>query len=126
MNRIEQLCADKGMRMTDQRRVVARVLGQATDHPDVEELYRRAHAVDPALHRILAEQVPRIGRMGHVRDVERRFAVLVRGYLEGRRAELRPRDLELASLLAVQTAAGLLVECGRAVGVFGHGVSEQL
>ena len=47
MNRIEQLCADKGMRMTDQRRVVARVLGQASDHPDVEELYRRAHDVDP-------------------------------------------------------------------------------
>ena len=35
------------MRMTDQRRVVARVLSQAKDHPDVEELYRRAHAVDP-------------------------------------------------------------------------------
>ena len=47
MNRIESLCAEKGMRMTDQRRVVARVLGQAADHPDVEELYRRAHAVDP-------------------------------------------------------------------------------
>src|ERR1700750_1850469 len=35
------------MRMTDQRRVVARVLSVATDHPDVEELYRRAHEVDP-------------------------------------------------------------------------------
>src|SRR5665213_3718489 len=35
------------MRMTDQRRVVARVLSEAHDHPDVEELYRRAHAVDP-------------------------------------------------------------------------------
>ena len=35
------------MRMTDQRRVVARVLSQADDHPDVEELYRRAHLVDP-------------------------------------------------------------------------------
>ena len=46
-DRIEQLCVDKGMRMTDQRRVVARVLSQAHDHPDVEELYRRAHAVDP-------------------------------------------------------------------------------
>ena len=33
--------------MTDQRRVVARVLSMATDHPDVEELYRRAHEVDP-------------------------------------------------------------------------------
>ena len=47
MDRIEKLCADKGMRMTDQRRVVARVLSQAQDHPDVEELYRRSAAVDP-------------------------------------------------------------------------------
>lgn len=47
MDRIEKLCVVKGMRMTDQRRVVARVLSQAKDHPDVEELYRRAHAVDP-------------------------------------------------------------------------------
>jgi Fur family ferric uptake transcriptional regulator len=35
------------MRMTEQRRVIARVLSAATDHPDVEELHRRAHAVDP-------------------------------------------------------------------------------
>ncbi|MBC6983320.1 MULTISPECIES: Fur family transcriptional regulator [unclassified Caulobacter] len=47
MDRIEQLCVEKGMRMTDQRRVVARVLAQSHDHPDVEELYRRASAVDP-------------------------------------------------------------------------------
>ena len=47
VDRIEKLCAEKGMRMTDQRRVVARVLSTAKDHPDVEELYRRAHAVDP-------------------------------------------------------------------------------
>jgi Fur family ferric uptake transcriptional regulator len=47
LDRIEQLCIDKGMRMTDQRRVVARVLSRASDHPDVEELYRRAAAVDP-------------------------------------------------------------------------------
>ncbi len=47
MDRIEKLCIDKGMRMTDQRRVVARVLSNADDHPDVEELYRRAHQVDP-------------------------------------------------------------------------------
>src|SRR5664279_5241561 len=38
---------EKGMRMTDQRRVVARVLSVSHDHPDVEELYRRAHALDP-------------------------------------------------------------------------------
>ena len=47
VDRIETLCVEKGMRMTDQRRVVARVLSSAKDHPDVEELYRRAHAVDP-------------------------------------------------------------------------------
>jgi Fur family ferric uptake transcriptional regulator len=43
---IEALCAAKGMRMTEQRRVIARVLAEAEDHPDVEELYRRASAVD--------------------------------------------------------------------------------
>ena len=47
MDRVEKLCIEKGMRMTDQRRVVARVLSTAHDHPDVEELYRRAHQVDP-------------------------------------------------------------------------------
>ncbi len=43
---IEKLCVEKGMRMTDQRRVIARVLSNATDHPDVEEVYRRATRVD--------------------------------------------------------------------------------
>ena len=47
MDRIENLCLEKGMRMTDQRRVVARVLSASHDHPDVEELYRRSHALDP-------------------------------------------------------------------------------
>ncbi len=43
---IEAQCAAKGMRMTEQRRVIARVLAAAADHPDVEELYRRASAID--------------------------------------------------------------------------------
>jgi Fur family ferric uptake transcriptional regulator len=43
---IEALCAAKGMRMTDQRRVIARVLAASDDHPDVEELYRRCIKVD--------------------------------------------------------------------------------
>jgi Fur family ferric uptake transcriptional regulator len=47
VDRLEKLCIEKCMRMTDQRRVIARVLSSATDHPDVEELHRRAHAVDP-------------------------------------------------------------------------------
>ena len=48
-SRIEQMCIDKGMKMTDQRRVIARVLSDATDHPDVEEVYRRATAIDPKI-----------------------------------------------------------------------------
>jgi Fur family ferric uptake transcriptional regulator len=47
LTRIEKLCVEKGLRMTDQRRVIARVLSDAIDHPDAEELYRRASAVDP-------------------------------------------------------------------------------
>ena len=43
---IEALCAAKGMRMTEQRRTIARVLAQSDDHPDVEELYRRCSKVD--------------------------------------------------------------------------------
>ena len=44
---LEELCLQKGMRMTEQRRIIAQVLASAHDHPDVEELYRRASAVDP-------------------------------------------------------------------------------
>lgn len=43
---LEDLCVANGMRMTEQRRVIARVLQDASDHPDVEELYGRASAVD--------------------------------------------------------------------------------
>ncbi|VAV86790.1 Manganese uptake regulation protein MUR [hydrothermal vent metagenome] len=43
---IEQICIEKGMRMTDQRRVIARVLSDASDHPDVEEVYRRSTEID--------------------------------------------------------------------------------
>lgn len=49
MDRIEKLCVDKGMRMTEQRRVIARVVSSSQDHPDVEELHRRAAAVDPGI-----------------------------------------------------------------------------
>jgi len=46
---IEDLCMQKGMRMTDQRRVIAKVLSDANDHPDVEEVYRRSTAVDSGI-----------------------------------------------------------------------------
>ena len=43
---IEALCVTKGMRMTEQRRIIARVLADSADHPDVEELYRRCAEID--------------------------------------------------------------------------------
>jgi Fur family ferric uptake transcriptional regulator len=45
-NPIEQRCIAAGLRMTGQRRVITRVLAEAADHPDVEELHRRSHAID--------------------------------------------------------------------------------
>lgn len=45
-SRIERLCIERGLKMTGQRRLIARVLSEAEDHPDVEELYRRALALD--------------------------------------------------------------------------------
>ncbi len=46
---IEKICIEKGMRMTGQRRVVARVLSESEDHPDVEEIYKRAERLDPQI-----------------------------------------------------------------------------
>lgn len=46
-SRLERLCIDKGLKMTDQRRVIARVLSDAHDHPDVEQVYRRSTEIDP-------------------------------------------------------------------------------
>jgi Fur family ferric uptake transcriptional regulator len=48
-SRLEQLCQDKGLRMTEQRRTIARVLSDSDDHPDVELVHRRATAIDPRI-----------------------------------------------------------------------------
>lgn len=46
---LERICVDKGLKMTEQRRVIARVLSDAVDHPDVEAVYQRAVLVDPRI-----------------------------------------------------------------------------
>jgi len=46
---LEALCAEKGLRITEQRRVIARVLSEAEDHPDVEEVHARSSAIDPGI-----------------------------------------------------------------------------
>jgi Fur family transcriptional regulator, ferric uptake regulator len=48
-SRLEQQCIELGLKMTGQRRVIIRVLADADDHPDVEEVYRRASAIDPRI-----------------------------------------------------------------------------
>ena len=45
-SKLERLCSERGMRMTEQRRIIARVLSKADDHPDVEEVHRRVSSVD--------------------------------------------------------------------------------
>src|ERR1700716_463047 len=49
VSRLEQLCLDKGLKMTEQRRVIARVLSESADHPDVEQVYRRGTAIAPRI-----------------------------------------------------------------------------
>jgi Fur family ferric uptake transcriptional regulator len=49
VSRLEQICIDRGLKMTDQRRIIARVLSDSLDHPDVELVYRRATELDPKI-----------------------------------------------------------------------------
>ncbi len=48
-SRLEQICIERGLKMTEQRRTICRVLSDSTDHPDVEQVYRRASAIDPKI-----------------------------------------------------------------------------
>ena len=82
-SRIERLCVDRGLKMTGQRRVIARVLSEAEDHPDVEELYRRATSLDA---RISIATVYRT-----VRLLEEK-GILERRDFGGGRARYEPRE----------------------------------
>lgn len=66
-----------------------------------------AHAVDPALHRVLMEQAPRVVPTNRGVDLERRFEALVRTYLEAHRATIRPRNLPLAAFVVVRITEAL-------------------
>jgi AcrR family transcriptional regulator len=67
-----------------------------------------AHQVDPRLQRVLFEQVPRLGRLKKLTELNRRFEALLAKYLEQRRAELRPRDLELAAFVLCNAVDGFM------------------
>ncbi|HVV40307.1 MAG TPA: TetR/AcrR family transcriptional regulator [Nitrobacter sp.] len=67
----------------------------------------KAHRVNPKLHRVLAEQIPRVGKLKDVEIFSRQNFILFRTYLESRLDELRVDDLELASFVCVTTIEAL-------------------
>lgn len=83
-NRIAKLCAEQGLRMTGQRRTIARVLSDAADHPNVEEVYARAHQLD---RRISLSTVYRTVRLFEQKGILARhaFGEGPRRYEEARR-----------------------------------------
>ena len=52
---IEQKCISKGVKLTDQRRIIAKVMSEASDHPDVDELYNRVSKIDPKIETLLPQ-----------------------------------------------------------------------
>jgi AcrR family transcriptional regulator len=94
-------------------RVVRSALAEVASQP-IEKAVRRlvavaieAHRIDPKLHRVLAEQIPRTGRLENVEGFNRETYALFRAYLESRRDELRMIDLGLAAFVCVTTIEAL-------------------
>jgi AcrR family transcriptional regulator len=76
----------------------------------VETLVRamiEAHAVDPKLHKVFVEQVPRVGRLERLHDLETEVLGLARAFLEAHRGELRVIDLDVAAFVSVATIEAL-------------------
>ncbi len=100
-SRIERLCIDRGVKMTGQRRVVALVLSEAEDHPDVEELYRRAAVLDP---RISIATVYRTVRLFEEKGI------LERRDFGGGRARYEPTEDSGAHYHLIDIETGKVVE----------------
>ena len=86
-------------------KVATRPIGEAA-----RELVRvmiDAHRVNPKLHRVLVEQVPRVGRLDNIKAIDREAYVLVRGYLEAHRRELGIPDTDMAAFVCVTTVEAL-------------------
>jgi Fur family transcriptional regulator, ferric uptake regulator len=94
-SKIEQLCVEKGMRMTHQRAVIARVLASATDHPDAEELHRRVHGLDS---RISLSTVYRTMKLFEDAGIINRHA-----FADGRARYERTRSEHHDHLIDIQT-----------------------
>ncbi|NNM56604.1 Fur family transcriptional regulator [Acidocella sp.] len=97
---IERLCIENGLKMTGPRRVIARVLSEATDHPDVDELHRRANKVDA---RISLATVYRTVRLLEAKGI------LARRDLGGKRARYEPTQ-ERTHFHLVDQESGMVLE----------------
>jgi len=92
---------------------VRRELAEAMDLPLAKSVRKlvaaavKAHRVDPRLHRVLAEQIPRVGKLEDVGTFNRENYALFRNYLEKHRDELHIDDLELASFICVTSVEAL-------------------
>jgi AcrR family transcriptional regulator len=99
--------------MDEMTAVVAEAAVRLRDVPLVEatreivHMMIAAHAVDPKLHRVLVEQVPRVGRLEKIEDVQTRSYAIARAYLEAHKHELRRKDLDLASFVVVHVVEAL-------------------
>jgi len=93
--------------------VVQAELADAVDLPMAQAVRKlvavavRAHRIDPKLHRVLAEQIPRVGRLENVETFDRQNYTLFATYLERHRTEIRPADLELAAFVCVTSIEAL-------------------
>ena len=93
--------------------VVRRAIAQAAAQPLRQAMRMlvaaavEAHRVDPKLHRVLAEQIPKLGKLESVEVFNRESYALFRSYLEGHRDQLRVTDLELAAFVCVTSIEAL-------------------
>jgi AcrR family transcriptional regulator len=95
----------RGMLLSELERVRALPLRPAVRA--IIELLIAAHAVDPALHRVLMEQVPRTGKLDQLDDFEQELLALIVAWLSAHRDELRVTDLKLAAFLAAATVEAI-------------------
>jgi AcrR family transcriptional regulator len=97
----------------DLMQIVRTALAEIADLPLAEAVRRivaaavDAHRLDPRLHRVLAEQIPRTGRLATIEAFNREYFALFRGYLEQHKAKLRAVDLELAAFVCVTSIEAL-------------------
>lgn len=104
--RLEELCVAKGLKMTEQRRVISRVLSESTDHPDVDQVFRRASAIDPKISIATVYRTMRL--FEEARVIERLDFGDGRARYEENRAEHHHHLIDLESGAVVEFSSGEL------------------